>query len=73
MTEYVCKEFGGPNSYHGKKLSDVHKNPRRRGQGPKQFDQVMLFVEDILTDLNVPEREFHEAMAIQKTPRLLFK
>ena len=64
MTEFVCKLFNGPNSYSGRKLEDCHSNPKKRGQGPKHFAQVMVFIEEILQDLDVPKREYHEAMAL---------
>ena len=61
VTAWSIQECGGPQIYPGKDMREAHKH---LSVTPREFDIVATEIKTSLYQLNVPEREFDEFMAI---------
>ena len=61
VTAWSIQECGGPQIYPGKDMREAHKH---LSITPREFDIVATEIKTSLYQLNVPEREFDEFMAI---------
>ena len=61
VTAWSIQECGGPQIYPGKDMREAHKH---LSVTAREFDIVATEIKTSLYQLNVPEREFDEFMAI---------
>ena len=61
VTAWSIQECGGPKIYPGKDMREAHKH---LSLTPREFDIVATEIKTSLYQLNVPEREFNDFMAI---------
>ena len=61
VTAWSIQECGGPQLYPGKDMREAHAH---LSITPREFDIVATEIKTSLYQLNVPEREFDEFMAI---------
>ena len=61
VTAWCIDETGGPKAYWGRDMKDAHANLNIT---QREFDIVATEIKTSLYQMNVPEREFDEFMAI---------
>jgi len=76
MEEQITKQkafftmaFGGPNTYTGRDMRDVHARLVKMGLNDSHFDAVMEHLGATLVELNVPADLIGEAAAIAESVR----
>lgn len=66
---FMTIAFGGPNHYSGKAMREAHKPLVARGLNDTHFDAVGECLVKALQELNVPQSDIDEVVAVVETTR----
>lgn len=66
---FMTMAFGGPHSYTGQDMRNGHKHLVEKGLNDSHFDAVAENLAKSLAELNVPQAEIDEVLALVETTR----
>lgn len=66
---FMTMAFGGPHAYTGLDMRAAHKSLVERGLNDTHFDAVAENLSKALNDLNVPQADIDDVLALVETTR----